>query len=67
MIEIQVNGQANSVAQGTTVRQLLEILKLQPNLVALELNKRLLKSDRYDSQLQAGDVVEIVTFVGGGA
>jgi thiamine biosynthesis protein ThiS len=32
----------------------------------VELNRRLLRSDRYDTLLKEGDEVEIVTFVGGG-
>ena len=34
--------------------------------VAVEINRRLVKSERYDQPLKAGDEVEIVTFVGGG-
>ena len=34
--------------------------------VPTELNRRLIRTDKYDTALQAGDEVEIVTFVGGG-
>jgi hypothetical protein len=42
-------------------------LKLTPEKVAIELNKRLVRSDKYDTPLKAGDEVEIVTFVSGEA
>ena len=49
-----------------SVRALIESHKLQPEKVAVELNRRLLRSDKYDTMLQENDEVEIVTFVGGG-
>ena len=39
---------------------------LVPEKVAIELNRRLVRSDKYDTPLKDGDEVEIVTFVGGG-
>jgi len=65
-MQVKVNGEEKNLADGTTLRQLVEQFKLTPEKVALELNRRLVKSDRYDTPLKAGDEVEIVTFVGGG-
>jgi thiamine biosynthesis protein ThiS len=39
---------------------------LTPDKVAIELNRRLLRREKYDTLLKEGDWVEIVTFVGGG-
>jgi thiamine biosynthesis protein ThiS len=39
---------------------------LVPEKVAIELNRRLVRSAKYDEPLKQGDEVEIVTFVGGG-
>ena len=47
--------------------QLIEQHNLSPQKVAVELNRRLIRSDKYGTVLKAGDEVEIVTFVGGGA
>ena len=66
MITVIVNGQSRDLAEGTTLRALVEQFKLTPEKVALELNRRLVRSDKYDTPLQTGDEVEIVTFVGGG-
>ena len=63
---IHVNGQPRDVADGTTVAQLIEQHNLTPQKVAVELNRRLIRSEKYDTVLKAGDEVEIVTFVGGG-
>ncbi|MBC7783840.1 MAG: sulfur carrier protein ThiS [Burkholderiales bacterium] len=65
-MNVTVNGQNREVADGTTVRQLVEASNLTPEKVAIELNRRLLKGENYDTVLQTGDEVEIVTFVGGG-
>lgn len=63
---LTVNGQALEVPEGTTVAQLVALHKLTPDKVAVEVNKRLVRTAQYDRVLQAGDQVEIVTFVGGG-
>jgi len=65
-VTIQVNGHPRDVADGTTVAQLIEQNNLTPQKVAVELNRRLLRTEKYDTPLKAGDEVEIVTFVGGG-
>ena len=63
---IHVNGQPRDVADGTTVAQLIEQHNLTPQKVAVELNRRLIRTEKYDTALKGGDEVEIVTFVGGG-
>lgn len=63
---IQVNGQPTPLEPGESVRTLLAKRSLSPDKVAVELNRRLLPSERYDEPLKEGDQIEIVTFVGGG-
>ena len=63
---VKVNGDAREVPEGQSVRALVQGVGLTPEKVAIELNRRLLRSDRYDTPLKDGDEVEIVTFVGGG-
>mgnify|MGYP002078256664 CR=1 FL=1 len=63
---IQLNGESREIAAGTSVRALLAEMKLSPDKVAVELNRRLLRGERYDTVLQQDDALEIVTFVGGG-
>jgi thiamine biosynthesis protein ThiS len=64
-ITIELNGEARRVAR-TSVRALLDELRLPAERIAVELNRDLLPRDRYDRRLEAGDRLEIVTFVGGG-
>ena len=66
MISIKVNGDLRQVDDGTTIRQLVAMFNLVPEKVAIELNRRLVRAEKYDQALNAGDEIEIVTFVGGG-
>lgn len=63
---VKVNGEDREVPDGLDVRGLIAQHNLTPDKVAIELNRRLLKKDRYETQLKPGDQIEIVTFVGGG-
>ena len=66
-MQIEVNGQEKEVAAGMTVASLLESMSLQPLRVAVEVNRDLVpRSGHGDKTLGLGDVVEIVTLVGGG-
>jgi thiamine biosynthesis protein ThiS len=63
---IKVNGVEREVAEETDIHALLAAAKLTPDKVAVEVNRRLVKAEKYDVILKAGDEIEIVTFVGGG-
>jgi sulfur carrier protein len=63
---IRLNGQDRRLPDGASVSTLLAELKLSPDKVAVEVNRRLLKAERYEQPLKEGDEVEVVTFVGGG-
>ena len=65
-MNVTVNGEPRDLPEGETIRSLVTRYNLTPDKVAIELNRRLLRSDRYDTPLKDGDEVEIVTFVGGG-
>lgn len=65
--QIILNGKPETVQSGSTIAQLLETKGVNPARVAVELNRRILRREEYDSTcLGDGDVVEVVTFVGGG-
>jgi thiamine biosynthesis protein ThiS len=67
VMQIKVNGEDKELADGATVAQLLEALGMQGKPVAIEINKILIPRKQHDSAIvSAGDVIEIVTFVGGG-
>lgn len=64
---VVVNGEERRVPSGLTVRGLLEHLELEPPLVVVERNREILERDRYDDvEVEGGDRLELVHFVGGG-
>ena len=65
-MKVKVNGDDREVSEGETIRALVARYNLTPEKVAVELNRRLLRTEKYDMPLNDGDEVEIVTFVGGG-
>ncbi len=66
-IEITVNGNLQTLADGTTVAGLLAQLEIDRTRVAVERNREIVPKSTYDDvRLRAGDSLEIVTFVGGG-
>jgi sulfur carrier protein len=66
-LEIVVNGATKKVTRGTTVARLIVELGLGDRRVAVERNREVVPRDRHAScELEAGDRLELVTFVGGG-
>jgi sulfur carrier protein len=66
-MELTVNGQATSVADGTSMVELLVSLGLQVGSVVVEHNgTALLRSEVVAAQLADGDVLELVRAVAGG-
>ena len=65
-MKLAINGNSSDLPDGMTIHSLLSELKLTPDKVAVELNRRLIRSEKYDTPLKEGDAVEVVTFVGGG-
>jgi sulfur carrier protein len=67
MIEIQFNGDKKSLPNGTTIEQLLLDSGVPVKFCAVELNLEIVPKDGYVNRvLQDGDVIEVVTLVGGG-
>ena len=66
-LDLTVNGEPRRVPPATTVADLLTELGVDARQVAGERNRVIVaKTDYADTELGAGDVLEIVTFVGGG-
>lgn len=66
-ITVTVNGDEREIASGLSVREFLESLDLHPGLVVVERNREILEREQYgDVPVEAGDVLELVHFVGGG-
>ena len=66
-IEITINGEPRSIAAESTVTDLVTLLDLTAQRLAIELNLSILPRPVWtETRLQAGDKLEIVHFVGGG-
>lgn len=67
-MQVIVNGTKQEVPSGTTVSQLLEKFKIQPERVAVEVNLKVIQRQQYNLiSLSDGDQIEIIGFVGGGS
>ncbi len=67
MIEVVVNGQNRPVPEGQNLSELLAFLEVDPERVAVELNRSIVRRSQWD-QITIGPeaTLEIVQFVGGG-
>jgi thiamine biosynthesis protein ThiS len=71
-MKLRINGEDRSFPDPTppaqfTLAGLIESLAMQPDRVAVELNRDLVPRDRWSAtSLHHGDSLEIVHFVGGG-
>ncbi len=62
-----INGESKNFSAPLNIEQLLVRLQLNQKSVVVELNREILTADKYvDIQLDDGDTLEIVQFVGGG-
>ena len=67
MIQIELNGETREISPGSTVTGLLAELGLDTRKVAVERNLEIVPKSLYaETELSAGDRLEIVHFVGGG-
>ena len=67
MVTIVVNGEPKSVESDATVSDLLKSLQMNPRVLAVELNRRVLPRAEHERvRLEPNDQLEIVTLVGGG-
>ncbi len=66
-VSIVLNGRVRAVEAGLTVRGLLRHLGLEPGMVVVEHNRRILARDGLpETGVEDGDRIELVHFVGGG-
>lgn len=67
MIEITVNGELVSIPEKTSLKDVLEIVDVPPNYLAVEVNAEVVPREQHASLIiQEQDDLEVVTLVGGG-
>jgi thiamine biosynthesis protein ThiS len=65
--QIRVNGEPREVPIGLTLLDLLRFLEVDPERVAVELNRKIVRQPEWSgTAVSDGAVIEIVQFVGGG-
>jgi thiamine biosynthesis protein ThiS len=66
-MRVIVNDQATELPDAATVADLLVQLALPATRVAVEVNRQLVRRIQHgDTRLNDGDIIEVVTLVGGG-
>ena len=66
-MKITVNGEEREVAKGTTLASLIENLGIKVKVMAAAVNMEIVKRDRWsDTEVNEGDRIELLHFVGGG-
>jgi thiamine biosynthesis protein ThiS len=64
---LHINGKSRELQNVSTLVNLLEVLGMKSDRVAVELNREIVSRDQWPTtQLKDGDQLEIVHFVGGG-
>lgn len=66
-MKISINGKQEEIDDGLSLASLLDQLQLRRPQIAVEVNRELVPREQHETcLLAAGDVLEIVTLVGGG-
>ena len=66
-MKITLNGETKECPTGITIDKLLELYKFDKHRTAVELNSHVVPRKEHSSHIvQDTDVLEVVTFVGGG-
>jgi thiamine biosynthesis protein ThiS len=67
-LRILINGEGKECEEGISLSALIELLELQPQRIAIELNREVIRrADWKSTVLRNEDRLEIVHFVGGGS
>lgn len=66
-IAIYVNGKKEEIGNSLTIQGLLDVKKIRPEVVTIELNEEIIAKDKYKATvLESEDKLEFVYYMGGG-
>ncbi|HZC67693.1 MAG TPA: sulfur carrier protein ThiS [Nitrospirales bacterium] len=66
-MQVTINGKTEQVS-GSTVLEILKAKDVSPQMVAVELNSKMLERDELGSTpVKDGDAIELLFYMGGGA
>ncbi len=64
---ITLNGKETELSDATTILDLLKSKELTPDTVVVELNRKIVDADAFETiEINDGDHLEVLRFVGGG-
>jgi sulfur carrier protein len=67
VIDVTINGKKQPCEEGLTIVELLDLLGMNSRAIAVEINQEIQPRDTHSHvKVKDGDVLEIVTLVGGG-
>ena len=65
--QVTLNGELRSFAADATLLDIVRALDLEPDRLAIELNRAIVKRENWDATaVESGAEIEVVQFVGGG-
>lgn len=68
MANITFNGKTKSIEENISISDYIVTNNYKPNQVVVELNEVIIPSEKYEETiLKEGDVLEVLSFMGGGA
>ena len=66
-IKIKINGQEKELPDNTTIKEILNLMKIKNNMLVVEKNIEIIDKKDYESIcVKEGDNIEIAGFFGGG-
>ena len=66
-IKIKINGKTKNIIENSKLSELIKLLKIPLNKVAIELNEEIIDKKKINKiKLNKNDKIEIVHFIGGG-
>ena len=66
-MRVEINGETKELPRELNLNELLEYLSMPSRLLAIELNKEVVRrKDWEDITVKDADVIEVIHFVGGG-
>lgn len=66
-MRISLNGKPADVEAGITIKKLLDTKGINPNVVACELNLKIIRrANLENTRLNEGDTLEVIQMIGGG-
>jgi sulfur carrier protein len=66
-IQIELNGEAYSIAKGHNLQNLIDTLQLTGQALAIAVNRQVISRQKWSERaLEPGDRVEVVRAIGGG-